>query len=400
MEKVISFLAALMLTFSAFAFDVNSTFGMKRQDTPEEYQQYVGKRFQFRYPCGVLETWDNSGFKLKDRYIPNTYTITKIKVKDVVLNGKPNKEITVKAIQNGIKKKVQFKGYEELSVKADLMGNIKQWPLIGYMPIVFTEPLNEFKSQNVGKILTHPMVKDSYEVTDAYVSRGDSLDATATLGLEVRNTRTGVTKKVLYSEKDTDPFADALEGIYSTALVKVERPGDDSDRYSEVRTITDDGVDKYSFSDSIISILILGTREQFNFVLKNVSPHSIKVIWNEAAFVDLDGTTSKIMHTGVKYSEKDGAQPVTTVIRDAKINDFALPTANVYYDEGIRIGEFTFANGWKTNPMLPTDHIGKEPGEIRLMLPIQVKDVVNEYTFVFKVYYIYDHPELLNQEYF
>lgn len=32
------------------------------------------------------------------------------------------------------------------------------------------------------------------------------------------------------------------------------------------------------------------------------------------------------------------------------------------------------------------------------MLPIQVKDVVNEYTFVFKVYYSYDHPELLNQD--
>ena len=41
---------------------------------------------------------------------------------------------------------------------------------------------------------------------------------------------------------------------------------------------------------------------------------------------------------------------------------------------------------------------GKEAGEIRLMLPIQVKDVVNEYTFVFKVYYTYDHPELLKTE--
>lgn len=48
--------------------------------------------------------------------------------------------------------------------------------------------------------------------------------------------------------------------------------------------------------------------------------------------------------------------------------------------------------------MLPTSYQGKEPGVIQLMLPIQIKNVVNEYTFVFKVYYTYDHPELLNTE--
>lgn len=398
MKKVMSVLAALMMVFSAFAFDVNSTFGMKQQDSPEGYQQYVGKQFQIRYPSGKLETWEKSGFKPKDEMIPNTYTITKVTVKDIELNGKPNKEITVEAVQDGTKKKVKFKGYEEVSVKVSFWGDVKQWPLIGYMPIMFTEPLNQFKSENVGKVLTHPMVKDTYEVTDAYVARGTSSDATASLGLEVKNTRTGATKKVLYSKKDSAPFADALEGKYATALVKVEKPEDSSDRYSEVKSITDAGVDKYSFNDSIINIVIFGTPEQFNFVLQNVAPHSLKIIWNEAAFVGLDGATSKIMHTGVKYSQREGDQPATTVIKGAKIDDLACPTSNVYYDEGTRIGYSTYGNGWKTRSMLPSEYKGKEAGEIRLMLPIQIKDVVNEYTFVFKVYYKYDHPELLNQE--
>lgn len=104
------------------------------------------------------------------------------------------------------------------------------------------------------------------------------------------------------------------------------------------------------------------------------------------------------MHNGVKYSQREGDQPATTIIKGAKIDDLACPTANVYYDEGTRIGYSTYGNGWKTRSMLPKEYKGKETGEIRLMLPIQVKDVVNEYTFVFKVYYKYDHPELLNQE--
>ena len=124
----------------------------------------------------------------------------------------------------------------------------------------------------------------------------------------------------------------------------------------------------------------------------------MKLIWNEAAFVGLDGSTSKIMHVGVKYSEREGDQPATTIIRGAKIDDIAVPTSNVYYDEGVTVGYSTIGNGWKTRSMLPEKYQGKEAGEIRLMLPIQVKDVVNEYTFVFKVYYTYDHPELLKTE--
>lgn len=222
--------------------------------------------------------------------------------------------------------------------------------------------------------------------------------ATGAMRLKVKNNRTDEIKDVLESKKDTEPFADALTGKYKTSLVKVEKPEDSSNRYGETKTIQDAGVEKYSFKDDVIDIVIYGTSQEFNFVLKNISQHSLKIIWNEAAFVGLDGTSSKIMHVGVKYSEREGDQPATTIIKGAKLEDLATPTANVYYDEGVTIGYSTIGNGWKTKSMLPKDYVGKEAGEIRLMLPIQVKDVVNEYTFVFKVYYTYDHPELLNPD--
>lgn len=398
LKKTLLLIALLICAISASALDVNSTFGFLEQKNPEGYQQYVGQKFQFRYACGSLETWEKSGFKPNDEIIPLTFQITKITVKDVELNKEPNQEICVEAIQVGGKKKVKFKGYQKVSVKVGFWGDVKQWPLIGYMPIVLCEPLNNFKAENVGKIITHPQVKDTYEITDAYIAKGENDAATASVGIVVKNSRTAEEQKVLYKEKNTAPFADALKGHYTTALVKVEKPEDSSNRYSDPQTVTDGGVEKYSFNDSIINILIFSTSEQFNFVLKNVSQHSLKIIWNEAAFVGLDGSTSKIMHSGVKYSEREGDQPATTVIRGAKIDDLACPTANVYYDDGITIGYSTIGNGWKTRSMLPKEYLGKTAGEIRLMLPIQIKDVINEYTFVFKVYYKYDHPELLNQE--
>lgn len=398
MKRLIFFLTFLLITVSAFSLDVNSTFGFKKQATSEGYQQYVGKQFKFRYACGSLETWEKTGFRPNEDIIPNTYTITEIIVKDVVLNGEPNKEITIKAVQDGTKRKVKFKGYEKVSVKVGFFLDVKRWPLIGYMPIYFIEPFNEYKAANIGKIIKHPMVKDTYEIVDVYIARGTSEEATATLGLEVKNQRTGELKKVLDKERRTAPFADALEGWYSMALVKVEKPENSSDRYSKKQTIIDTSDSRFLFRDDIISIIIVGSSDQFSFTLMNISPHSLKIIWDEAAFVGLDGSTSKIMHKGVKYTEREGNQSATTVIQGAKIEDIAIPTTNVYYDEGTRIGYSTYESGWKIRSMLPSEYKGNDIGEIRLMLPIQIKDVINEYTFVFKVYYRYYHPELLNQD--
>ena len=399
MKKVLFVFALLFNAVFAFAFDFNMNFGIEQQKSVDGYQQYVGKSFFVRPAFGKLETWKKSGFEYDKTYDGKTFTISKVTVKDVTLNDKPNKEITVMAVEDGGKKKIKFKGYEEVSVKYSVWSGIKQWPLIGWMPIVFIEPFNEFKQKHMGKTITHEMVKDQYEVVNVYVGQAGSGDASLAMPMyTVKNKRTGEEVNCPYTKAKEAPFQSALKGSYKTALIKVEKPEDATNRYGETKVIQDAGVDKYSYNDSIIDITIFGTKEQFGFILKNISNHSLKIIWNEAAFVGLDGSTSKIMHVGTKYSQRESDQPATVVIKGAKIDDVATPTANVYYDEGVKIGYSTIGSGWKTKSMLPEKYKGKEAGEIRLMLPIQVKDVVNEYTFVFKVYYTYDHPELLNAD--
>ena len=399
MKKLFCLSAMLLCVLATYAFDTNSVYGIKQQASAEGYQQYVGKSFFVRPAYGHLETWKKSGFEYDKDYDGKTFTITKVTVKDVKLNDKPNKEVTIVAVQDGAKKKIKFKGYEEVSIKVSIWSGIKQWPLIGWMPIVFTEPFNENKQQLMGNTIKHEMVKDEYEIVDVLIGKdGKEKYASAATKVIVKNKRTGKTVTCPYSKVRTEPFEDALKGSYKTALMKVEKPEDATNRYGETKVIQDAGVDKYSYNDSIIDITIFGTKEKFSFILKNISNHSLKIIWNEAAFVGLDGSTSKIMHVGTKYSQRESDQPATVVIKGAKIDDVATPTANVYYDEGVKIGYSTIGSGWKTKSMLPEEYKGKEAGEIRLMLPIQVKDVVNEYTFIFRVYYTYDHPELLNAD--
>lgn len=188
----------------------------------------------------------------------------------------------------------------------------------------------------------------------------------------------------LTGEESTEQISTALSGSYYSVLSKVEKPADDSIRYGESTVIEDEGVSKYSYVDNVLSIIIFGTSEKFSFVLRNLSDNSIKVVWNEAVFVDMDGATSKIMHAGTKYSQRDGDQPASVIIKGAKLEDVATPTANVYYSELFK--------EWMTRSMFP-----KEPGlsgTVRLMLPIQIKDTINEYIFEFDINYSYNHPEL------
>ena len=173
-------------------------------------------------------------------------------------------------------------------------------------------------------------------------------------------------------------------------MSKVEKPNNPKLRYGKTSTIEDKekGVTKYGYTDSQIDIFIYVSSTQFNFELKNVSETTQKLVWNEAVFVDTDGSSSKVMHVGTKYSERDGDQPSSTIIKGAKLDDIACPTKNVRYSDVI--------HEWMTDNILPTKYIKEELPNIRLMLPIQIKDVINEYIFDFNVKWIYEHPELVN----
>lgn len=385
----------MLITVVARALDTNGNFGFKQQSTPDGYQQYVGAKFEVRPAYGSLETWKRSGFKYDESYAGKIFEIKEINVKDVKVNDKPNREISIQAIEVGGKKKIKFKAYEELTTKQTFW-NVKHWPFIGNMPIILTDAFETYKRQHIGEIIEHDMIKDTYEIIDIFMGKGASKDSKiAEPNIIAKNTRTGETVSCPLSEAKTAPFTKALDGHYALSLVKVEKPEDTADRYGKTTTINDGGIDKYMYNDSVMSIIISGSSVGFSFVLENKSQHSIKIIWNEAAFVDLNGETSKIMHIGTKYIDREKDQPATTIIKGAKIDDVATPTRYVYFDNGYTIGYNTLGGGWKVRSILPKAYQGKEIGEVRLMLPIQIKDVINEYTFIFKVYFSFNHPELL-----
>lgn len=177
---------------------------------------------------------------------------------------------------------------------------------------------------------------------------------------------------------------------YDIGLKEVERPSDAKKSFGEQKIVRfeEEGITKYRFEDGTINIVWSPSSSQFGFFLTNKTSHSIKIIWDEAVYVDESGMSKKIMHSGVKYIDRNNPQPPTTVVRGATISDIVFPTDNVYFESG-KYG------GWRELPLFPDSgmekieienkaktYIGKN---VQVLLPIKIEDIVNEYVFVFSI---------------
>lgn len=240
-------------------------------------------------------------------------------------------------------------------------------------------------AKNIGKVFSDPECNFTLTITDVKVEKGKYSDK---ITYSVKDSSSDIIET---TSADIDKFVEnkfskAKQGKYIATLKKVVKPSNSSIRYGKTKEVKDNDVTKFSYVDNIIDIIIFATNEQFSFILKNVSSNSIKIIWDEAVFVDAEGATSKVMHVGTRYSERNSSQSPTTIIQNAKVEDVATPTDRVRYSD--------YLSEWVTDSMFPRQ---KELSnlQIQLMLPIQIKNVINEYVFVFDLKYISLYPELL-----
>ncbi len=177
---------------------------------------------------------------------------------------------------------------------------------------------------------------------------------------------------------------------YDIGLYKVEKPAETKERYGEskISKLKEKGVEKYYFEDEMLKIIWFPTPSGISFFLTNKTDHTIKIIWDEAAYVDENGISHRVIHAGIKYIDINSFQTPTVVVRKSSLEDLIFPAENIYYLSGEH-------GGWREEPLFPENvpdymlneefknrYIGKT---IQVLLPIQIEDVINDYIFIFKI---------------
>lgn len=120
------------------------------------------------------------------------------------------------------------------------------------------------------------------------------------------------------------------EDIYKVRLREVEQPENVKEQYSKskITIFAEENETKNSYEDDFIKIIWLPALTEFSFTLESESDNSIKIIWDEAVYIDEDNSSLKVMHSGVKYIDGEKAQPLTVIAKKTKINDLVTPVDN------------------------------------------------------------------------
>lgn len=373
------------------------------------YQKYVGKKVVY-----ISRSSSSSSDSKKFPGELNTkYVITKIKM------GSSHDRIKILMQKLADKSKIKLEvstGYSDKNLRLFDYAITNRYTL----PLLLIEEFENDKEEFVGKIFSDPRVKYSFKSIDfgletlhkcqtVYLNSNDDSDEIFSETILFERYRKSMKESEIYPQpaytlKNTVTneiikvglnaniykacFEQALTGVYIGKLINIDKPADETIRYGASKTIKDDGLTKFSYIDNLMDIVIFLDNTKFNFVIKNISDNTIKVVWNEAVYVGFNGVTSRIMHSGVKYSEKNNEQPSSIIIKGATLSDIAVPVSNVRYSDILK--------EWIEESIFPSKP-NKEPGQLKIMLPIQIKDVINEYIFTFNVEWVNNYPEYLNQ---
>lgn len=174
---------------------------------------------------------------------------------------------------------------------------------------------------------------------------------------------------------------------YNATINSVERPEDAKDRYGEY-TVTETDT-SYIYEDELIRAgFVTGGGSVFT-TIENKTDHSIQIRLEQGAFVRPSGNSDRILLGEMSYMNRNQeVQPIT-------VPSGASSTATLIPQSSVSMGQYgpsvsamftpTSVGGVgrnKTTVDGVRENIGKT---FSLLLPIQIQDTVNEYTFNFEV---------------
>lgn len=166
-------------------------------------------------------------------------------------------------------------------------------------------------------------------------------------------------------------------GIYTVGMDRVDCIPKCSDTESYSTVTLPDGSTRYVYEDQILRIVWSLTNTGFDFELENLADRSFKIPWDDAAYVNQDGISKKVIHSGIKYEDKAKPQPPTVVPRRSKIYDGLIPSDNI-------VPENRNFNTWKTYHLF-YDKQGNVGQQVCVVLPILFGQECVEYSFYFTI---------------
>jgi len=190
----------------------------------------------------------------------------------------------------------------------------------------------------------------------------------------------------------------------------VERSTGTKKIYGEQRidAVIEEGIPRFYFEDETVRIKWLPTPNDIVIFVNNKSDGPVRIVWDEARFVDEKGVSHRLIHSGIGYEERNDSHPPTVVPARGVLEDFIHPADYFRWEEGYGRGSYKPQGYWRRASFLPAQIKGTseelrakaEPfvGKIfQVILALQIENVRNDYVNTFRINKV-DVTEKIQQE--
>lgn len=131
-------------------------------------------------------------------------------------------------------------------------------------------------------------------------------------------------------------------------------------------------VNDICFEDSIIKLCISIEEDYSSYILglQNKTNFKLKVLWDEAVIV-WNGQTSPIIHSGIKFMDKEKTQLPSVVLGNTKLIEYFTLSNNIVWQNGYGANP----GYWKTFPIIESFS-----DKATISIPILIQDSTITYT--------------------
>lgn len=157
------------------------------------------------------------------------------------------------------------------------------------------------------------------------------------------------------------------------SLSAVQRPQDVAERWGEY-TLTPADSAGFLYEDGLVRLAVVPLSGSFSAVVENKTEHSMRLVWADASYVGPTGLSSGVVPGETRWMDFGNTPGPQTIPSRARASIVAIPreTADV---SAMTIGGFYQGAGSCSE---------LENTELRLILPLEIEGVVNEYTLLFE----------------
>ena len=176
------------------------------------------------------------------------------------------------------------------------------------------------------------------------------------------------------------PLRDIKDGV--TLNIKLEKIARDIARYRiACRLAGPVASQELQFKDKTIGVSFSLGEQSFQMRFENVSDVPVKIQWERAQYIDVAGLPHRLMHSGIRYVDRNNPIPDQPVAPHGVVEEAVIPVGNVFVSPQ--------KNGYDIRPLLPLDNDAAAAGlkgkSVILFIPVEVNRQIIPYNFKIEI---------------